>query len=289
VKLKQVLHRAREVLAKDNLEDASLEGEILLRHALGIDRVKLYSDPNCELSAEQEEKLWQLVQRRLQGEPTAYITGHREFYGLDFYIDRRVLIPRPETELMVEKAIVLAKEHHFKGAADIGTGCGAIAISLALNLAHLEVYASDVSAEALEVARINCRKHGLADRIHLVHGDMLAPLPGPVDLIMANLPYVTGPEISRSGLADFEPRLALDGGADGLDKVRILCAQAGDRLQPQGSMLLEIGQGQGQSVTELLRRRFPSAAAEVMADLQGIERVIGLCLTPNQSDAKLII
>jgi release factor glutamine methyltransferase len=289
VNLKRVLKQAREVLAKDSLVDALLEGEVLLRHALQIDRAQLYSDPDRELSAEQENKFWQLVQRRLKGEPTAYITGHREFYGLDFYIDRRVLIPRPETELMVEKAMALAHDRCFKTAADIGTGCGAIAISLALNLPQLEVYASDVSADALEVASINCRKHGVADRIHLVQGDMLAPLPEPVDLITANLPYVTGPEILRSGLADFEPRVALDGGADGLDKIRHLCTQAGEKLRPHGSMLLEIGQGQGQAMTDLLRCHFPSAVVEVIPDLQGIERVIGLCLTPNQSGAKLII
>ncbi len=287
--LKQALQRSREILAKSNLEDASLEGEILLRHALQIDRVQLYSDLNCELSAQQAEKLWQLVQRRLEGEPTAYITGHREFYGLDFYVDRRVLIPRPETELMVGKALALAQNRHFKSAADIGTGCGAIAISLALNLPRLKIYACDVSADALEVARINCQKHGLADRIQLLYGDMLAPLPGPVDLIMANLPYVTEPKISHSELVDFEPSLALDGGRDGLDKIRRLCQQAGDRLQPRGSMLLEIGWGQSQAVTELLRCQFPSAAVEVIPDLQGIERVISLCLTPKQATVNLFI
>lgn len=287
--LKQALQRSREILAEANLEDASLEGEILLRHALQIDRAQLYSEPNRELSAEQEEKLRQLVQRRREGEPTAYITGHREFYGLDFYVDRRVLIPRPETELMVEKALALARSRRFESAADIGTGCGAIAISLALNLPRLEIYACDVSAEALEVARINCQKHGLADRIQLLRGDMLTPLPGPVDLIVANLPYVTRPEISHSGLADFEPGLALDGGRDGLDKIQKLCDQAGDRLQPYGGMLLEIGQGQSRTVTDLLRRHFPQAAVEIMPDLQGIERVISLCLTPDQTTAKLII
>lgn len=287
--LKQALKQSREVLSKANLEDASLEGEILLRHALQIDRAQLYSDLNRELSAPQAEKLWQMVQRRREGEPAAYITGHREFYGLDFYVDRRVLIPRPETELMVEKALALARNCHFKSVADIGTGCGAIAISLALNLPRLEVYAIDVSAEALEVARLNCLKHGLADRIQLLHGDMLAPLPGPVDLITANLPYVTVPEISRSGLANFEPRVALDGGRDGLDKIRKLCVQAGDKLRPYGGMLLEIGQGQRPAVTDLLRRHFPSAAVEIIPDLQGIERVISLCLTPDRATAKLII
>jgi len=289
VNLRQALQKSREVLAKANIEDASLEGEILLRHVLQIDRAQLYSDLNREMSAPQADRLWQLVQRRRQGEPTAYITGHCEFYGLDLCVDRRVLVPRPETELMVEKALALARSLHFKSAADIGTGCGDIAISLALNLPRLEVYAIDISAEALEVARLNCQKHGLTDRIRLLHGDMLAPLPGPVDLITANLPYVTGPELSRSGLAAFEPRLALDGGGDGLDKIRKLCLQAGDKLRPHGVMLLEIGQGQGQAVTDLLRRYFPSAAVEITPDLQGIERVISLCLTANRTTAKLII
>jgi release factor glutamine methyltransferase len=281
VTLKQVLGRARDVLATNSIEDASLEGEILLRQALGIDRVRLYANLKSELSAEQENEFWHLVQRRLSGEPAAYIAGHREFYGFDFFVDRRVLIPRPETELLVEKAIRLAQTHAIATVADIGTGCGAIAISLALNLPRIKIYASDVATDALEVARINCEKHGVAGRIQLLHGDMLEPLPEPVDLITANLPYVTKGEISRSGLADFEPRIALDGGADGLDKIRLLCQQVADKLNHRGCMLLEIGQGQGRAVTSLMQRCFPSASVEVILDLQGIERIVSLCLTPN--------
>ena len=279
--LNQVLDRARDVLATNSIEDASLEGEILLRQALGIDRVRLYANLNSELSAEQENEFWHLVQRRLSGEPTAYIAGHREFYGLDFFVDRRVLIPRPETELLVEKAIRLAQTHNIATVADIGTGCGAIAISLAVNLPRIKIYASDVSAGALEVARLNCEKHGVAGRIRLLRGDILAPLAEPVDLILANLPYVTEQEVETSALADFEPRLALDGGSDGLDGIRRLCEQAADRLNPQGGMLLEIGWGQGRAVTSLIRRHFPSALLEVIPDLQGMERVISLRLTPG--------
>jgi len=281
VTLNQVLAQVRDVLATNSIEDASLEGEILLRQALGIDRVRLYANLNSELSAEQENDFWHLVQRRLSGEPTAYIAGHREFYGLDFFVDRRVLIPRPETELMVEEAIRLAQTHNIATVADIGTGCGAIAISLAVNLPRIKIYASDVSAGALEVARMNCEKHGVAGRIRLLRGDMLAPLAEPVDLILANLPYVTEQEVSTSALADFEPRLALDGGSDGLDGIRRLCEQAADRLNPQGGMLLEIGWGQGRVVTSLIRRHFPSALLEVIPDLQGMERVISLRLTPG--------
>ncbi|MBA7628646.1 Release factor glutamine methyltransferase [subsurface metagenome] len=279
--LKQVLGRARDVLAANSIEDASLEGEILLRQALGIDRVRLYANLKSELSAEQENEFWHLVQRRLSGEPAAYIAGHREFYGFDFFVDRRVLIPRPETELLVEKAIRLAQTHAIATVADIGTGCGAIAISLALNLPRIKIYASDVSTDALEAARINCEKHGVAGRIQLLPGDMLAPLPEPVDLILANLPYVTEQETSQAGLADFEPLIALNGGSDGLDGIRRLGEQAADKLNPQGGMLLEIGWGQGQVVTSLLRRNFPSASVEIIPDLQGIERVISLRLTPN--------
>lgn len=287
--LKQVLHRAREVLATNSIEDASLEGEVLLRHALKVDRVRLYSEPDRELSVAQEEGFWHLIQRRLSGEPTTYIIGHREFYGLDFYIDRRVLIPRPETELLVETALKLAQTRTIAAIADIGTGCGAIAISLALNLPRVRIFASDVSADALEVGRINCEKHGVVDRIRLLHGDMLEPLPEPVDLITANLPYVTKEEISRSGLGDFEPRLALDGGTDGLDRIKQQCQQGADKLNRRGCMLLEIGQGQSKMVTSLMQRCFPSASVEVIPDLQGIERIVSLCLTPNQPDVKLIL
>ena len=279
--LQQVLGRARDVLAANSIEDASLEGEILFRQALGIDRARLYANLNSEVKAEQENEFWHLVQRRLSGEPAAYIAGHREFYGLDFLVDRRVLIPRPETELLVEKAIRLAQTHAMATVADIGTGCGAIAISLALNLPRIKIYASDVATDALEVARINCEKHGVAGRIQLLPGDMLEPLPEPVDLILANLPYVTEREISQAGLADFEPLIALNGGNDGLDGIRRLGEQATDKLNPQGGMLLEIGWGQGRAVTNLLRRNFPSASLEIIPDLQGIERVISLRLTPD--------
>jgi len=289
VTLKQVLGRAREALARNRIEEAHLEAEVLLRHALGIDRARLYTELRNELSAGQEEEIWALVQRRLSGEPTAYITGHREFYGLDFYLDRRVLIPRPETELLVARAIELVQTSTTAIIADIGTGCGNIAISLALNLPRVKIYATDMSADALEVAHINCQKHGVAGRISLLHGDMLVPLPGPADLIVANLPYVTSREIAKSGLSDFEPRVALDGGEDGLDRIRRLCQQAAGKLKPGGGILLEIGQGQGWVVTDWLQRHFPSASLEIIPDLQGIERVISLRLTPDQPDAKLFV
>jgi len=280
VTLMQALNHAREILATNNVEDAPLESELLLRHALKISRVQLYQDLNRELKPEQEKTFWKLVKRRLSGEPTAYITGHREFYGLDFYVDPRVLIPRPESELLVERALKLAQNRPISTIAEIGTGGGAIAISLALNLPRAKIYAVDISAPALKVALFNCQKHEVLNRIYLLQGDLLDPLPEPVDLIIANLPYVKEPELSR--LTDFEPRLALNGGADGLDKIRRLCRQVSYKLHPDGRLLLEIGQGQGSAVTTLLRSLFPSAKIEVMPDLGGIERVVSLTTTTTK-------
>ncbi|HJX13433.1 MAG TPA: peptide chain release factor N(5)-glutamine methyltransferase [Dehalococcoidales bacterium] len=278
--LREALARARHILSDGNFEDADLEGEVLLRHVLGVGRAELFVGLDLDLSPEKAAGLRQVLERRLGGEPLAYITGHREFYGLDFFVDPRVLIPRPETELLVEKALGLAGRRTINTIADIGTGCGAIAVSLAVNLPGAVIYAADVSAPALEVAAANCRKHGVADRVTLLLGDLLEPLPTPVDLIIANLPYVRETELIPGGPLRFEPEVALHGGSDGLDRIGELCRHGSERLSPGGCLLLEIGQGQSGAVTSLLRREFPSGEVAVECDLAGIERVVGLCLTP---------
>jgi len=274
---KESLSRARKALAANDIEYAPLESELLLRQALRISRFQLYLDLEHKLSPEQEESFRQLVKRRLKGEPTAYITGHREFYGLDFWVNPRVLIPRPESELLVEKLLGLAQNRRAPVIADIGTGCGAIAISLALNLPQAKLYATDISAPALKVAQLNCQKHGVANRIWLLHGDMLEPLPEPVDFIVANLPYVKQSELDARG---FEPVLALNGGADGLRKIQRLCHQVSGKLRPGGYLLLEIGQGQKRAVTTLLGSLFPLAEIEITPDLSGIDRLVSVIL-PN--------
>jgi len=278
VTLKQAFSHARDILTANNIEDAYLEGELLLRHTLKISRVQLYLDLDYELSSKQEETFWHLIERRLSGEPTAYITGYRQFYGFDFYVDPSVLIPRPESELLVEKALKLAQNGTIPTIAEVGTGCGAIAISLALNLPQTKIYATDISVSALKVALFNCQKHGVANRIRLLQGDMLDPLPEPADLIIANLPYVKESELSPICLVNFEPPLALNGGSDGLQKIRQLCHQVNNKLRPDGYLLLEIGQGQRKAITTFLRSLFPSAKIEVTPDLGGIDRVVSLVL-----------
>ncbi len=275
--LKESLGRAREVLAVADIDCAPLESELLLRQALKLSRVQLYQGLEQRLAPQQEEVFWRLVRRRLNGEPTAYITGHREFYGLDFLVSPSVLIPRPESELLVERTLSLAQKYKAPFIADIATGCGAIAISLAIALPQAKIYASDISVPALEVALANCRRHGVASRVCLLHGDMLEPLPGPVDFIVANLPYVKQSQLRAGG---FEPPLALDGGRDGLERIRRLCRQVSNRLRSGGCLLLEMGQGQRRAVTTLLGNFLPAAEIEVTPDLGGIDRVLTAILPP---------
>jgi len=287
--LKQALSRAREILVANGIEDAALECELLLRQALKISRVQLYQNLNQELSPEQEETFWHLIKRRLSHEPTAYITRHCEFYGLDFYVDPRALIPRPESELLVEEALNFTSDYLCL-IAEVGTGSGAIAITLARHLPQAKIYAIDVSATALEIAAINCQRHRVGNQVQLLLGNMLEALPESVDFIVANLPYIRDSEMEELSpeIQLFEPRIALAGGEDGLDKIRQLCRQVGDRLRSEGCLLVEIGLEQGRAVTTSLRSFFPSAQIKVIPDLSGIDRVVSLCLTHNCPDAKLV-
>jgi release factor glutamine methyltransferase len=229
------------------------------------------------LTAQQEADFWHKVERRVKGIPSAYITGMREFYGLKFNVDDSVLIPRPETELLVEKAIEIACNYSAPVIADIGTGCGNIAISLAVNLPHASLFATDISQKALDTAHRNCERHNVERRVRLCAGDLLEPILQPVDIIVANLPYVRTADLPAVNTNGYEPRLALDGGEDGLDVIRRLCAQAGGKLKCGGSLLLEIGLGQRQEIVDLLSTLFDSMRIQVTTDLNSIDRVV--CLT----------
>jgi release factor glutamine methyltransferase len=279
VNLKEALVQARDILTRSNIDDASLEAEILLRHVLKITRSQLYQELDALLDEDDKDSYFRLIARRQRGEPSAYITGHREFYGLDFYVDRNVLIPRPESEFLVEKTLEIASSRNITTVVDVGTGCGAIAISLAKSFTNIMIYATDISLPALKVARRNCHQHGVVDKIEFLHGNMLEPLSGPIDLIIANLPYVKKLEIPNSGPLSFEPALALDGGREGISMIRTLCAQAKGKLSPGGCILLEIGEGQADAVTDIVREVFATARIEVTGDYAGIERVVGVYLT----------
>jgi release factor glutamine methyltransferase len=282
--LSEALQSATQTLLKTRIDDASFEAELLLGHVLRMTKTQLYTEPERVLTSAETRHLWRLVQRRLDHEPTAYISGHCEFYGIDFCIDHHTFIPRPETELLVEKAVELAHRISRSGKritiADIGTGCGAIAISLALALPQAKIYATDISASALQVAEINCRRHGVNSQVELLQGNLLEPLPQPVDMIVANLPYIKGCEFKDLSpeIINFEPMLALAGGEDGLDKIQQMMEQMLGKLNSGACFLLEIGQGQGGMVTSLIKSYSPQANVELISDLGGIERVVKVVL-----------
>lgn len=258
-----------------------LDAAVLLGHVTGASRAALLAYPERQLTPEQARRYRKLVARRLEGEPVAYLVGHREFMGLDLLTDARALIPRPETELLVEAALAEARRRLTAGetplAADIGTGSGAIAIALAALEPRLpRVYATDVSPDALTLAGENARRLGIAARIHLLEGDLLAPLPEPVDLLLANLPYVAPrdagslpPDVGR-----YEPALALYGGDDGLGHIRRLCAMAPGHLRPGAALFLEFGYDQRTAVEALARAHFPTARVRIIADYGGWDRLL---------------
>lgn len=278
--LREALQSATQTLCRAGIADASVEAELLLGHVLGMSKTQLYTEPERSLTSAETEQLCHLVRRRLDHEPAAYILGHCEFYGIDFFIDYHTFIPRPETELLVEKAVELAQGISHQGEqtiiADIGTGCGAIAVSLAWALPQAKIYATDVSAAALQVAEMNCRRHGVNSQVELLQGNLLEPLPQPVDMIVANLPYIKGCEFKDLSpeIRDYEPTTALAGGEDGLDKTQQMLEQMPGKLSYGACFLLEIGQGQGEMVTSLIKNYFPEASIELISDLGGIERVV---------------
>lgn len=273
----EALRQAATHLHNEGIDSPRLDSDLLLAHVLGVNRAAVLARPDRVLTPKELTRFRTLVARRGQREPLAYIVGHREFYGLEFAVGPHVLVPRPETELLVETALGIARgrEGPFQ-IADVGTGSGAVAVTLAHHLPSAMVYALDASADALEVASLNAHRHGVSDRVRCLLGDLLKPLPGSVGLITANLPYVTSeewqglaPEIRR-----YEPRAALDGGPDGLACIRPLLDSAGSHLQRGGSLLLEIGASQGAAVSALARNSFPRARIDLRQDYAGLDRMV---------------
>jgi release factor glutamine methyltransferase len=275
----EALRRAVATLRFHRVEDAELEAEVLLRHVLQLDRAYLYLRLPDELAAEQEREFQSLIARRVAHTPTAYLTERREFYSLSLAVGPGVLIPRPETEGVVDAVLeagrALLAERSRVTFVDVGTGSGAIALAVAKHLPALRVFATDSSPAALAVADLNAKRLRLAGRVIFLSGDLLDPLDGPVDLVAANLPYIPTdvwaalpPEIR-----EHEPRAALDGGPDGLRVIDRLLGQVPGYLSPGGSVILEISHDQGAALRSLVEARLPGATVEVRPDLAGLDRV----------------
>jgi len=261
-------------------EHPHLEAELLLTELCQCDRVTLFAHPEWELDPTQVHRYAETVHRRAEGTPLPYITGHIEFFGLEFAVTPAVLIPRPETELLVERAMDWLQRHPSRRIADIGTGSGCIAVTLAVTRRALHITAADVSAAALAVAQTNAQHHDVASRVTCVQADLLAPFAGPLELILSNPPYVAGPEWDQ--LPDSvrqEPRSALLAGPRGLDLIRRLLSQARHRLAPGGCMLVEIGEEQEDAVQALAQTAFPRACINVLPDLAGKPRLLEVIST----------
>jgi release factor glutamine methyltransferase len=277
VDVREALVQAVRALGNEGVDSPRLDAELLLSRVLGASRAVILAWPERQLTPKELTAYRNLVARRADREPLAYILGQREFFGLDFAVDRRVLIPRPETELLVEQALLRAREIATRPyIADVGAGSGAIAVTLAVHLPGATVYALDGSAGALAVTTANAQRHQVGDRLSCLQGDLLEPLREPVDLITANLPYVTTAEWENlpPEIQKYEPRSALDGGPDGLTLIRGLLSTAGPYLRPGGAILLEIGASQGAAVTALAGDNFARATVALHQDYAGLDRLV---------------
>lgn len=279
--LADALHDAERRLRDADIADPRIEAELLLAHALGCTRERLYARLRDVLPSGAAAAFEALLARRLAHEPSAYLMGRREFFGLDFACTPAALIPRPETELLVELGLAWlhsrpATRDPRPWVVDVGTGNGAIAVSIAVHAPHSRVLAIDTSRAALELACENARAHGVAARIDFVQASLLDALRGPVDLIVANLPYVPAAAYRRLApeIREHEPRAALLAGRRGTAVIEALLASASRRLRPGGLLLAEHAWNQGKRLGEAARAASPNARIETMRDLAGRERVL---------------
>ena len=265
---------ARRTLAAAGIEDAdaALDADVLARHVLGWDRAALLVHGGDPAPPEFVERYEALITRRAGREPVAYITGVREFWERDFEVTPDVLIPRPESELIVETVLGLVDRSRAVRILDVGTGSGCLAVSLAAELPRARVVATDVSTAALRVARRNAERHGVAGRIAWLRGDLLDPVAGPLDIVVSNPPYVVSRETLAPEVGRHEPAGALYAGADGLAALRRLIPAAGPVLAPDGVFVVEFGFGQADAVRSLAESA-GWASVELRSDLQGILRV----------------
>src|SRR4030042_1943706 len=259
----EILNGSTDYLKKHQIENPRLNAELLVAHSMDLSREALYIHLHRQLLKEEKEKLESLMKRRISGEPLQYIIGHQEFWSIDFKVDPRVLIPRPETELLVEQSLLILLKTLSKkrpSVLEIGTGSGAIAIAL---------------------AKENAKSAGLSDQIKFINGDLFSPFRlfkgrEPFDMILSNPPYIPCPEIPKLAreVRDYEPIIALHGGEDGLEFYRNITSQAPFYLQQGGWLLLEVGQDQGNKVSEMIEKGGCFKGVELIQDLSGIQRVV---------------
>jgi release factor glutamine methyltransferase len=273
----EAIEKASEILKKNNIETPAKEAGVLLAFVMCKDVSWLYAHPECTLSTEQAERYEQIVKKRSAGMPYQYITNKQEFMSLDFYVNPSCLIPRPETEIIVEAALLWIKSNPEPSirVVDIGTGSGAIAVSIAKYCETAFVDAIELSKEALQVAEINAERHNVKSRIKFIHEDFLQWEPGtPYSVVLSNPPYIRSGQLCSlmPGVRDYEPHTALDGGKDGLLFYKCISRKINRLLMPGGAIFVEVGIGQAGHVRKYFTGQ--SLKTEVYKDLAGIDRVV---------------
>lgn len=275
----EIISLSKDYLQKHGVISPRLDAELLLADVLNCDRLSLYLNFDKPLGEKELSKFRERLQRRAKGEPAAYILNKKEFMSLEFYIDNRVLIPRPETERMVEVAIdTIQKKYEQKNITviDIGVGSGAIAVSLAYYLKNITVIAGDTSAESIEVAKINAEKHNAADRIDFRISDIFNNISESAEVIISNPPYIVEREIEhlQREIKDFEPQSAINGGADGLFYIRQIINNAPQHLVEDGILLIEIGDKQGKAVKEIVESANSFKSCAILKDYSHKDRIL---------------
>ena len=279
--IQKLLGWVTEYFTGKGIDSPRLSADWLLCYVLGLKRIELYTQFNKVVGQEQLSQLHELVKRAGAHEPIAYLTGKKEFYSLEFEITKDCLIPRPETELLVERAIEFLRTRNSEQfICDLCTGSGCIAVAIARNFANCRIIATDISDAALAVAEKNIAKHGLMNRIKLLQGDLFEPViaglgPAKFDLIVSNPPYVSEPEYEKlaPNVKDFEPKSALTAGNDGLDIIKRIIADAGQHLKPTGTIMLEIGNEQGNAVRNLLETAGYFGDVKIEEDYSNLDRL----------------
>ena len=276
--VREIIQLCHHELQAIGIPDARLEAEVIVMNVMRMPRQDLFAHQEDEATTQHEQDIQGILDRRRTREPLAYILGYREFYGVNLLVNSDVMIPRPETETIVEHALFMAlmgMESPQLVIADVGTGTGAIAINLAIHIPAARIYAVDLTDPVLNVASYNIRSHNVADRVTLCQGDLLEPVPEQVDLVVANLPYIpTGRIPTLQPEVQWEPKMALDGGQDGLGLVRRLMSQATTKLKDQGIILLEMDPEQMPVASGMALQNFPDATVTVEQDLARRDRVL---------------
>ncbi len=282
-----LLDAVRALGATMAYHDARLQAELLLAHALETSRSMMLARLNESIAPDVAARYAASVARRAQHEPLAYIIGHQEFYGLDFIVDRRVLIPRHETETLVQLALERVQKILSPVIVDVGTGSGALALTLAHHLPRARVFALDQSRDALDVARLNAKRLNVESRVEFLLSDLLDALGDAFDLLVANLPYIPSTRFDQlpREIRAFEPRAALDGGEDGLVVMRRLLAQLESHAKRNAVALLEISEEQGNAAIEMARRILPGAVVTLHPDLERLDRVMEIKMLTEGRDS----